>query len=68
MKGTRQCLGINLAYAELYLVLAAVFRRFELELWETSIEDVKMARDIFIPAARVGSGGVRVLVKKEYLD
>ena len=26
-KGSRQCLGINLAYAEMYLVLSAVFRR-----------------------------------------
>ena len=27
-KGSRQCLGINLAYAEIYLCLAAIFRRF----------------------------------------
>ena len=27
-KGSRQCLGINLAYAELYLVLAGIFRRY----------------------------------------
>ena len=27
-KGSRQCLGINLAYAEMYLCLAAIFRRF----------------------------------------
>ncbi|PSS28335.1 hypothetical protein M430DRAFT_165930 [Amorphotheca resinae ATCC 22711] len=31
-KGPRSCLGINLAYCELYLVLAALFRRFDIEL------------------------------------
>ena len=27
-KGSRQCLGINLAYAEMYLCLSTIFRRF----------------------------------------
>ena len=27
-KGSRQCIGINLAHAEMYLMLAAIFRRF----------------------------------------
>ena len=27
-KGSRQCLGMNLAYAEMYLVLARLFRRY----------------------------------------
>lgn len=30
-KGTRACLGINLAYMELYLVLAYLIRRFDFE-------------------------------------
>ncbi|KAK4895662.1 hypothetical protein LTR49_028244 [Elasticomyces elasticus] len=34
-KGTRQCLDINLAKSEIYLKLAAVFRRFELEFFKT---------------------------------
>ncbi|KAH8749227.1 cytochrome P450 [Diaporthe sp. PMI_573] len=32
-KGPRQCLGMNLAMAELYLVLAHVFRRVDMELF-----------------------------------
>lgn len=64
-KGTRACLGINLAYAELFLTIAAVFRRFDLELFETTIDDVKIVRDAFVGAPRAGSKGVRVLVKKE---
>ncbi|KAF2113499.1 putative cytochrome P450 [Lophiotrema nucula] len=64
-KGTRGCLGINLAYAELFLTVACVFRRFDIELFETTIHDVKMVRDAFVPAPRIGSKGVRVLVKEE---
>ena len=62
-KGTRACLGINLAHAEIYLTLAAVFRRFDLELFETTREDVDTAHDFFNPSARLDSKGVRVLVK-----
>ena len=31
-KGPRSCIGINLAYCELYLVIAGVFRRFDMTL------------------------------------
>jgi cytochrome P450 len=74
-KGSRICIGINLAYAELYLGIARVFRRFGsadvrrdgdegfLELFETSKDDVDMKKDVVIPLAREGSKGVRVLVK-----
>jgi cytochrome P450 len=72
-KGTRQCVGINLAYAELYSALASIFRRYggpespgpegRLELFETSIDDVEMAADMFIPFVKKGSKGVRVFVK-----
>jgi cytochrome P450 len=31
-KGPRNCIGINLAYCELYLVIAAIFRRFDMTL------------------------------------
>ena len=33
-KGPRSCFGINLAYAEIHIGLANVFRRFELQLDE----------------------------------
>jgi len=62
-KGTRMCLGMNLAYAEIYLTLAAVFRRFDLELFETTREDVDIVHDFLHPSARLDSKGVRVLVK-----
>ncbi|KAE9368851.1 cytochrome P450 [Stipitochalara longipes BDJ] len=64
-KGTRQCVGMNLAYAELYLTIARVFRQYELELFETSVEDVKMAHDFFTPVPRLDSKGVRIRVVGE---
>ena len=75
-KGSRQCLGINLAWGELYIALAGVFRRWGstacrdegdegvLELFETEIGDVEMARDRFVVLTRDGSKGVRIRVKR----
>ena len=77
-KGSRQCLGINLAYAELYLCLCAIFRRFGsggpngvrmdgdegvLELYETGLRDVEVSADAFVPLVAEGSQGVRVIVR-----
>lgn len=66
-RGTRACLGTNLAWAELYLCLAGLLRRrgkggLEMQLWETGVEDVRVEHDYFNPAPRSGSLGVRVLV------
>ena len=52
----------SLAYAELYMVLAAIFRRFSFELYETDVSDVRMAHDFFIPSPKLDSKGVRVKV------
>lgn len=61
--GTRVCLGMHLAWPELYIGLATIFRRVELELYETGPEAVTMAREFFVPLPREGTRGVRVLVK-----
>ncbi|KAJ6043515.1 cytochrome P450 [Penicillium canescens] len=61
--GPRMCLGMNLANAEMYLALAHVFRRLDLELFETKRNAVDMDADYFIPVAKAGTKGVRVLVK-----
>lgn len=74
-KGTRQCIGINVAYAELYTCLGTIFRRYggpereagpegRLELFETTKDDVVMVGDNFIPSLKKGTKGIRVLVKK----
>ncbi|KIW33393.1 hypothetical protein, variant [Cladophialophora immunda] len=61
-KDARSCLGVNLAHAELFMVLAAIFRQFTFELYETDVSDVRMAHDFFIPSPKLDSKGVRVKV------
>jgi cytochrome P450 len=62
-RGGRQCAGMPLAKAEIYLTLAAVFRRFDLELFNSSRFDIEMKHDLFLPYADYASKGVKVLVK-----
>lgn len=72
--GSRQCLGIQLAYAELYLVTYALWRRYGgkecsgasgwWELHKTDESDVAMASDRFIPYPKRDSTGIQVLVHK----
>ena len=63
--GSRMCLGLNLAWAELYLTVAAVVRRFGGRL---SLDDVVFDRDLeivvdgFNPLPSRESKGLRVLV------
>jgi len=83
-KGSRQCLGINLAYAEMRLCLSNIFRRFGsaelrasgimygdltkndlgiLSLFETTIKDVEIVADGFIPLRAEGSKGIRIQIE-----
>ena len=74
-KGSRNCLGMPLAWAELYLCLSGIFRRFGsvdvrgdddegvLELFETDVSDVKIVGDLFFPLVKPGSKGIRVKVR-----
>ena len=61
-RGSRACLGINLAYAELYLTLAALLKYFTFELVDTSVQDVELQRDFNIPTAKLGSLGVQAKI------
>jgi cytochrome P450 len=47
-KGPRSCLGLNLAWCELYIALATMLRVFEMELDGTKKEDLAW-RDCFTP-------------------
>ncbi|KAI4273156.1 MAG: hypothetical protein LQ337_004828 [Flavoplaca oasis] len=66
-RGSRQCLGMNLAMAELYIVLAVLYRSggAKLELFETQESDVTPAHDFLIPLPRLDSKGVRVVLRSE---
>jgi len=63
-RSSRQCAGLNLAYAEFYLALAAVFApgRFRLELFETDVSDVETKHDVLHTSPRLDSEGIRVVV------
>lgn len=62
-KGTRACVGINLARAEIVLTLATVFRKFDMELHDTTKADVEVARDYFAAYASANGKGLRVLLQ-----
>jgi len=60
-KGSRSCVGMNLAYAELYLVIAVLVTRFDLELHQFQYDrDLKTVRDGFVGLPSKESKGVRV--------
>jgi hypothetical protein len=54
---------LSLAHAELYMGIASLFRRFNLELYETDKSDLVLKHDFFLPAPKSESKGVRVVVK-----
>jgi len=62
-KGTRWCLGQNLAWAQLYIGLSTLFRRVDLELFETEPEAISSAREYFIMLPPPETQGVRAIVK-----
>ena len=54
------CIGLNVAMAELYLVLGCLFRRFEMQLFEVVEErDIVFRRDWFAGEVGRESRGVR---------
>lgn len=59
--GARQCVAMNMAYAEMYSVLATVIRRFpNMVLFETSKRDMELVHDYFAGTARHERGGLKV--------
>jgi hypothetical protein len=46
--------------------IAMIIRKFDLELFETTWEDVDIAHDFFVALPRFGTKGVRVKVKREF--
>ncbi|CAE7032707.1 hypothetical protein P3342_006906 [Pyrenophora teres f. teres] len=63
-KGSRICLGINLAYAELYLTVAALAKNFELELVGSTLEDINSHRDFGLGFNKEYDFGVDFRVKR----
>ncbi|KAK2036141.1 benzoate 4-monooxygenase cytochrome P450 [Colletotrichum somersetense] len=68
-RGSRSCVGMNLAHAELYLTVARILRRFDLTMYETIRErDVEVVHDGFIGMPAFDSPGIRVTVSHEYMS
>ena len=63
-RGTRSCVGMQLAYAELYIGISTLMRRFDFDLYQTDRSAVDLFMDTFVPRPKPGTKGVRVLVKE----
>ncbi|KEQ68684.1 cytochrome P450 [Aureobasidium namibiae CBS 147.97] len=64
-KGSRGCVGMNLAHAQAYLVIAKVFRRFDFDSYKTSQRDFTIVRDCFNGQPYKGCKGVRAFVTRQ---
>jgi len=62
-KGSRGCVGMHLAFVELYLTIGNLFNRFDMELFETTEEDIRLTHDFFTLDASKEAQGLRVLIK-----
>ncbi|KAI8712413.1 hypothetical protein NCS52_01339400 [Fusarium sp. LHS14.1] len=76
-KGTRQCIGINLAYQELQTFVAGIFRKYDvydgskdkqsgptMELYKTKEDDVAIYSDYVTFGQYPGSQGLRVIIRE----
>ncbi|KAI5918195.1 putative flavonoid 3-hydroxylase [Camillea tinctor] len=60
-RGSRMCTGMNLAMADLYIMLALVFRRDNLEIFDTIRErDIDIVRDCFSGEVSKETKGVKI--------
>ena len=62
-KGPRQCVGMNLANAELLSTIAEM-AKWEMAFFETSEEDVKFLHDYHVATPRLDLLGIRAKVVK----
>ncbi|CZT16509.1 uncharacterized protein RCC_02350 [Ramularia collo-cygni] len=62
-KGTRSCLGINLAQAELFLTIAMVIGGVDMELVGTTKRDVLPVKEYFVGYLPDDSLGIRVKIR-----
>lgn len=63
-KGSRSCVGIEVAKMELVLTAGNVFRTLgrDMKLWETTARDLSWAYDFFAPYIPLDSKGLRVKI------
>ena len=61
-KGSRSCIGKDVAIVELYVILANMFSKFDMKLFETSERDISMEHDFFAPFGPRDSKGLQVTI------
>lgn len=61
-KGSRSCVGREMAMVEMRMTLALLVHRFELTMVDTTEADVGMAHDLFSPFKPDHSKGLQVLI------
>jgi hypothetical protein len=49
--------------AEMHIMLATIFRRFDLQLVDTQRDDIEFERDFMLPMPKAGYQNVKVAVK-----
>ncbi|KAB8075740.1 Trichodiene oxygenase [Aspergillus leporis] len=70
-QGSRQCIGYNMSFAEMFLALSRVVQAYDVELYDTTIDDIDVthARIVgypkAIPGKTEGTGEIRVKVVKK---
>lgn len=61
-KGSRKCLGIELARAEMYLVTAALVQGFDMSLWKTEASDVAFVHDYHVSMPSFEFNGLEAII------
>ncbi|KAK6823389.1 hypothetical protein RU639_006025 [Aspergillus parasiticus] len=67
-RGSRICAGMNLAFLELYMALAYFVRRFDVELVDTTVEDMRIVRDMGVGFTHRGEPSVYGRIVSVYED
>ncbi|KAE9979524.1 hypothetical protein BLS_009730 [Venturia inaequalis] len=64
-RGTRGCIGKNLAMSMVFSSIATMFSKFDMVAFETDDRDVALERDWVIPQGRLDSEGVRAMITRK---
>ncbi len=57
-----------MAYAELYMTIASFVRRFDMELYETTVDNIRIDRELGIGHPKEGKFSVRARVTNVVKD
>ena len=63
-RGQRICVGKEFATVSLYLTVANLFHKYDLEWFETSERDLEMVHEMFAPFPAADSKGLRAYIRE----